>query len=59
MKGTHRERKGLTCMPSHGKACDFSLATSKTQRLAQNDKARNTIKNSSTVKFVPALLRLT
>ena len=59
MKGAHRERKGLTCMPSRGKVCAFTLATSKPKRLVQNDKARNTIKSSSTAKLVPALLRLT
>ena len=31
--------------------CDFTLATSKPKRLVQNDKARNTIKTSSTAKF--------
>jgi len=59
MKAVHRERKGLTCMPSRGKRCDFTLAFSKPKRLVQNDKARNTIKGSPTAKLVPALLRLT
>ena len=40
MKGAHRERKGLICMPSAWeRVCNFTLETSNPERLVQNDKA--------------------